>query len=78
MGNQYSEDKLEYMVDFISEYISKQECENVMINDYDCKHCDCINECYEWANAKCNSEWAESISYGGCNTEKEFWEQLFD
>lgn len=27
---------------------------------------------YMEANSRCNSEWAESINYGGCDTEDEF------
>ena len=44
----------------------------------DCTSCDCIYECYMKANNRCNSEFAESIDYGGYDSEEEFWEQLFD
>lgn len=78
MEKKYSEEELEYMADFISDYISKQECEDIMANNHDCKNCSCIDDCYGLANNKCNSEWAESIDYGGCDSEEEFWEQLFE
>ena len=74
MENKYSESELEHMSELISDYTSHDEC------DYDmkCKNCECINECYIEANNRCNSEWAESIDYGGYSSEEEFWEQLFD
>ncbi len=78
MKNKYSEDKLKSMTDFIPDYTSDQECGDIMDNNHDCKICSCIDECYGLANRKCNSEYAESIDYGGCNSEEEFWEQLFD
>lgn len=77
--NEHDKEKLELMADFITDYISKRECEEDFIgNDYDCINCENIEECYMEANSRCNSEFAENINYGGCDTEEEFWEQLFD
>lgn len=77
--NKYSKEELESMADLITDYISKRECKDDLIgNDYDCVNCGNIEECYMEANSRCNSEWSESINYGGCDTEDEFWEQLFD
>lgn len=78
MENKYSEDELVCMEDFISDYISDEQCKDIASNVHNCRNCYCIDECYALANNKCNSEWAESIDYGGCNSEEEFWEQLFD
>lgn len=77
--NVYSEDELESMTDLITDDISEKECKrNAMGNDYNCVNCHHIEQCHMEANSRCNSEWAESINYGGCDTEEEFWEQLFD
>ena len=74
MKNKYSESELEHMSEFISDYIIPDECDN----DMNCKNCTEVDACYMRANNRCNSEWAESIDYGGCSSEEEFWEQLFD
>ncbi len=74
MKSNYSESELVHMSDLISDYISKEECEY----DLNCKNCNFIDDCYIKANNRCNSEFAESINYGGYSTEEEFWEQLFD
>lgn len=74
MTNNYSESKLINMSDLISDYISEKECDY----DMDCKNCECIDDCYMKANNRCNSEFAESIDYGGYDSEEEFWEQLLD
>lgn len=78
MEKKYGENELENMADFISDYISEDECEDNIGNNFDCKNCENIEDCYMLANNRCNSEWAESIDYGGYDTEEEFWEQLFD
>lgn len=77
--SEYSKEELESMADLITDYIFKRECKEDLIgNDYDCVNCGNIEECYMEANSRCNSEWAESINYGGYDSEDEFWEQLFD
>lgn len=74
MKNKYDKIELEHMSNLISDYVDNEECNC----DMDCKNCENIDECYMKANNRCNSEWAESIDYGGCDSEEEFWEQLFD
>ena len=75
--SEYSKEELESMADLIIDYISKRECkEDLICNDYDCVNCRNIEECYMEANSRCNSEWAESINYGGYDSEEEFWENL--
>ena len=75
--NKYSKEELESMADLITDYISKRECKEDLIgNDYDCVNCGNIEECYMEANSRCNSEFAESINYGGYDSEEEFLENL--
>ena len=75
--SEYSKEELESMADLIIDYISKRECKEDLIgNDYDCVNCGNIEECYMEANSHCNSEFAESINYGGYDSEEEFWENL--
>lgn len=75
--SEYSKEELESMADLITDYISKRECKEDLIgNDYDCVNCGNIEECYMEANSRCNSEFAESINYGGYDSEEEFWENL--
>lgn len=75
--SEYSKEELESMADLIIDYISKRECKEDLIgNDYDCVNCGNIEECYMEANSRCNSEFAESINYGGYDSEEEFWENL--
>lgn len=63
----------------IMEYITEDECCYMCDNEvFDCESCSSFEECYLNANNKCNKEFAESINYGGCCTEEEFWEQLMD
>ena len=75
--SEYSKEELESMADLIIDYISKRECKEDLIgNDYDCVNCGNIEECCMEANSRCNSEFAESINYGGYDSEEEFWENL--
>lgn len=75
--NKYSKEELESMADLITDYISERECTDDLIgNDYDCVNCGNIEECYMEANSRCYSEFAESINYGGYDSEDEFWENL--
>ena len=75
--SEYSKEELESMADLIIYYISKRECKEDLIgNDYDCVNCGNIEECYMESNSRCNSEFAESINYGGYDSEEEFWENL--
>ena len=49
-------------------------CEEKCINNYDCSTCCEIEECYYDAVSIENSLYAESIDYGGYDSEEEFWE----
>ena len=52
--------------------IPEDEC----VNKYNCNKCGNIEECYWNAILKKNSLYAESLDYGGYNSEEEFWEQM--
>lgn len=49
-------------------------CEEKCINNNDCSNCCEIEECYCDAVSIENSLYAESIDYGGYDSEEEFWE----
>lgn len=67
------------MDDLIFQYLNGDDCERISGgNDFRCESCCYKEECYNLANQRCNSEFAENINYGGYDTEEEFWEQLFD
>lgn len=42
----------------------------------DCKYCSDIDECYSEAIVLSNHEFAESINFGGYDSEEEFWDNL--
>ena len=71
MNNNF--DNVEEMKELIIDELS--ECE--FDSNFRCEECSELEQCYCKASS-CNSEWAKSIDYGGCDTEEEFWEQLFD
>ena len=48
------------------------------INNYDCSTCCEIEECYYDAVSIENSLYAESIDYGGYDSEDEFWEHTLN
>ena len=52
--------------------IPEDEC----VNNYNCNKCGNIEECYWNAISKENSLYAESLDYGGYDSEEEFWEQM--
>ena len=65
--------------DLITSYITEQECEYTGDSDlFECFTCSSLNECYTKSCEICNSEFANSVNYGGCNTEEEYWNQIFD
>lgn len=67
------------MIDLIKEYLTIEDCEMLSGgNNFDCENCECSDECCSLANRRCDSEYADSVSYGGCDTEEEFWEQMLD
>lgn len=67
----------EEKIELIKEYISEEECEYEYDSGlFECESCSCLEECYMKSCERCNLEFAESIRYGGCSTEEEFWEQF--
>lgn len=64
-------------MELIKEYITEEECMFDRDNEiFDCESCSNFDECYMKAEIRCNTEFAESVDYGGYNTEEEFWEQI--
>ena len=49
---------------------------NVYDENFNCKECSELEECYYKASVKSAHEFAESIDYGGYDSEEEFWENL--
>lgn len=60
------------MVELIEEELS--ECE--LDNDFNCRDCCDLENCYVKASIKSSHEFAKSLDYGGYDTEEEFWENL--
>lgn len=50
------------------------ECE--FDEDFKCESCCELQYCYHKASAKLSHEFAESLDYGGYDTEEKFWENL--
>lgn len=50
------------------------ECE--FDEDFKCEACCELQYCYHKASTKLSHEFAESLDYGGYDTEEEFWENL--
>lgn len=62
---------------FIKEYITENECVYMYDNAvFDCDSCSCFEDCYIKSCEKCNSEFADSVNYGGYDTKETFWEQV--
>ena len=72
MNNEEYQDEIYLMLDDLNCFISEEEC----CNDHNCDCCDEIEDCYMRANSRCNSAYAESIDYGGYDSEEEFWDNL--
>ena len=69
----------EEMKNLIMAFIEEDECETNCSGDiYNCESCSNFEECYADSNIRCNSDFAESINYGGYDSEEEFWGQLLD
>lgn len=64
--------------DNITEMIEliKEELNNCEFGDFDCKECSELEICYHKASVKSSHEYANSLNYGGYDTEEEFWENL--
>ena len=63
---------IDEMVELIEEELS--ECE--LDNDFNCRDCCDLENCYVKASIKSSHEFAKSLDYGGYDTEEEFWENL--
>lgn len=65
-------DNIDEMVDLIQDELS--ECE--YSDDFNCKECSELEECYYKASTKFAYEFAESLDNGGYDSEEEFWDNL--
>lgn len=68
------EEKLE-MKDFIDEELFEVDG-NGHCCEHECLDCSEIEFCHSMAVQQMSHEFAESINYGGYDTEEEFWEQI--
>ena len=68
-------DNKEEMLELIKEENMKENNPNCI---YDECNTDCpdIEYCHTEAVSKCNSEFAESLDFGGYDSEEEFWDNL--
>lgn len=60
----------------IAELIQDELPECEYDENFNCKECSEIEECYYKAYSKSAHEFAESIDYGGYDSEEEFWDNL--
>lgn len=60
------------MIDVITDELT--ECE--LDDNFQCSDCCDLEQCYFKATTKANHEFAESLDYGGYDSEEEFWENL--
>ena len=74
MCQKYSSEEIEEMIDSIDAYdVEHDDCERMC-----CRNCCFLEDCYNIAKDRENSQWAKLINYNGCYTEEEFWEQLLN
>ena len=65
-------DNINEMVELIQDELPKCEYDE----NFNCKECSELEKCYYKAYIKSAHEFAESIDYGGCDSEEEFLENL--
>ena len=70
MNNNF--DNVEEMKELIVDELS--ECE--FGNNFRCEKCSELEQCYYKASTKLSHEFADSLDYGGYDSEDEFWENL--
>jgi hypothetical protein len=63
---------IDEMIELIEDELT--ECE--FDNDFNCRECSELECCYFKASTKSTHEFAESLDYGGYDSEEEFWENL--
>ena len=65
-------DNINEMAELIQDELP--ECE--YDENFNCKKCSELEECYYKASTKSAHEFAESVNNGGYDSEEEFWENL--
>lgn len=63
-------------IDDMKELITNEFSECEMDESFNCGKCFNLEQCYYKASTKSSHEFAESLDYGGYDTEEEFWENL--
>lgn len=63
-------------IDEMIELIEKELSDCELDNDFNCRECCDLEDCYVKASQKLSHEFAESLNYGGYGSEEEFWENL--
>nr|DAX13891.1 MAG TPA: hypothetical protein [Bacteriophage sp.] len=70
MNNNF--DNVEEMKELIVDELSKCEFDS----NFRCEECSELEQCYCKASTKSSHKFAESLDYGGYDSEDEFWENL--
>ncbi len=70
-------------IKLIIEYTTEEDCSCICEQGlFNCDICSKLEDCYIKAEVKCNDDcnctFAESVDYGGYQTEEEFWNELFE
>ena len=65
-------DNIDEMIGLIQDELP--ECEHD--ENFNCKECSELEECYYKASIKSAHEFAESVNNGGYDSEEEFWDNL--
>lgn len=60
------------MIDVIKDELSEYE----LYNNFKCKKCVNLESCYLETSSKLNREHAESLNFGGYDSEEEFYDNL--
>lgn len=60
----------------MKELVVEELSECNMNSNFICEKCCELEQCYTKATSKSSHKFAESIDYGGYDTEEEFWESL--
>ena len=63
-------------IDDMKELITNEFSECEMDDGFNCEKCCNLEQCYHKSSTKSSHEFAESLDYGGYDTEEEFWENL--
>ncbi len=63
-------------IEEMKELIENELLECELDDNFKCEECPELERCYYKASTKLSHEFAESLDYGGYDSEDEFWENL--